>query len=187
MCRCRPSRIAVLAFLLVVLVRLGFTQEVHERTIRLHPQQGEAITIGTLQLTPDGDDYAFQVSLAEQLFSDQFLSMRPFKCLEGPEEMLCHLPYTYENTRRITSEDLVDLEYDLLFIRKSPTDYGINAWNGLYYQLRWVGDDIEGELYEVDLNVLAAPPAPGNRRPIDPSDLSEADPDSHWLPQITIR
>jgi len=158
-----------------------------EMTLRLLPVEGDALEMGTLSLMPDGDGYRFRLTWDESKFENHFLSMRPFRCLEGAEQMLCHLPYPYDNDRRVGNADLTDLEYDLLFIRKSPTEYGIDPWNGVYYRLRWVDGDIEGELMEVDMNVLAAPPPPGVRRPITPDQLHPADPDNHWLPELSIR
>lgn len=160
-------------------------------TISLLPQEGEPIAIGNLHLTPETNGFSFQVELTEDLFSDHFLSMRPFRCLEGnPKYMLCYLDYPYQNNRQINQQDLTDLEYDLLFIRKYPSEFGIDAWNGSYYRLQWSNDEemvISGAMHEVDLNLLAVPPEAGNTRPIGEYDLTPADPASHWLPGIVIR
>jgi hypothetical protein len=158
----------------------------HNLNIQLQSDSGEAIAIGTLFLSPLEDGYRFRVEWDENRFTDQFLSMRPFQCLQGAQGMLCHLPYPYDNPRRITRDDLTDLEYDLLFIRKSTSEYGIDPWNGIYYRLRWVDDHIEGTLFETNLDVLAAPPEPGVMRPIEADMLYEADPEAHWLPTLMI-
>jgi hypothetical protein len=157
-----------------------------ELTIRLHPEQGEPIELGRVMLTPEGDGYRFQVRLDESRFEDQFLSMRPFKCLPHPAQVICHLPYPYENQRLVTAADLTDLEYDLLFLHKTPEEYGINAWNGLYFALRMTADGFEGELRETDLNVLASPPEDGDLRPIKRAELYPAS-DRHWPRRISIR
>lgn len=39
--------------------------------------------------------------------------------------------YPYELKQTITTENFTDLEYQLLFIWKSPKDFGIDAWNGV--------------------------------------------------------
>nr|MDJ0640618.1 hypothetical protein [Paracoccaceae bacterium] len=116
---------------------------------------------------------------------DHFLSMRPFKCLEGPEKHWCHVPYPYE-IRRDLSADLTDLEYDFLFLWKAATDYGIDTWNGVYYRLEADGAGFAGTLHELDLGQLAVPPAAGELRPIAEKDLHEADPESHWLPRLIV-
>lgn len=163
------------------------TETVAPLTLRLHPVEGEALELGTVSLTPEGDGRRFRVDWDERMFENHFLSMRPFQCLQRGEHMLCHLPYPYENPRLIEGDDLTDLEYDLLFIRKAPDEYGIDPWNGVYYRLHWNGETIEGELMEVDMNLLASPPPPGVRRPITAEDLHPADPDNHWLPRLSIR
>ena len=142
--------------------------------------------IGTVTLRADGDGYRFEVVLDDAQFDDHFLSMRPFKCLEHARYLLCHLPYPYENRRRIAADDLADLEYDLLFIRKAPSEYGINPYNGLYYRLELDGDAIRGTLHETDLDVLAAPPEAGNLRPIEVDALYEAEPEAHPYPTLLI-
>ena len=137
---------------------------------------------------------AYTLSLADEVFSDHFLSMRPFKCLTDPasqhaskSRMLCHLPYPYKNRRRLAEGDYVDLEYDLLFIARSDKEYGIDPWHGRYFRLRWHGNTLTGAMQEVDLNVLAAPPEAGNLRPITYDDLTPAEKsDSKWTPSLLI-
>ncbi len=123
----------------------------------------------------------------DAVFSDEFLSMRPFKCIHQNEQMLCHLVYPYEKLGYITQQDLTDLEYDLLFLHKSASEYGINAWNGLYYRLQLDTSGLTGSLREVDLNILAAPPEQGDLRPITADMLYEADPAQHLFPYIRIQ
>ncbi len=117
-------------------------------------------------LTSEGNGYRFQVDWNETRFANHFLSMRPFHCLEDVERMLFHLSYPYRNDRRLLGDDLTDLEYALLFIRKTADEYGIDPWNGVYYRLPWDGDGIRGELMEVDMNLLASPPPDGVLRPL---------------------
>jgi len=80
---------------------------------------------------------------------------------------------------------LTDLEYDLLFLHKTHQEYGIDAWNGLYFKLAVSGDGLTGELRETDLNVLQAPPEDGDLRPIDPNELYEPS-DKHWPRRVLI-
>ena len=100
-------------------------------------------------------------------FTDEFLSMRPFRCLAGAKRMWCHLEYPYGTRGRMTAGDLLDLEYALLFLWRPYDRPSIDAWNGLYFKLA-VGPDgaIAGELHEADFNVLAVPPGEPNARPI---------------------
>ncbi|MGB0682267.1 MAG: hypothetical protein ACPGOV_06145 [Magnetovibrionaceae bacterium] len=163
-----------------------------ERTITLSSPSGASLVIGTVSFMDEdggggeGETRSFKVQWAEEPFGDHFLSMRPFKCLEGEVQYLCHVPYPYETKRTISSDDLVDLEYAFLFIHKSPNEYGINMWNGLYWRMEQKGSGFSGRLYEVDMDILAAPPDDGSLRPITPDHLTEADPDAYWLPVLTI-
>lgn len=128
---------------------------------------------------------SYSVDMKSEPFTDQFLSMRPFKCIEGPEKMWCHIPYPYEIARD-ASVELTDLEYDFLFVWKGAGEYGIDMWNGVYYQLEDTGGAIRGTLHEMNMDVLSVPPDAGEMRPIRETDLEPGEPDSHWLPVMII-
>ena len=153
------------------------------RTIRLHPAEGDAIALGTLSTGPDG---TFSIDWEDNLFADHFLSMRPFKCLEGPEKLWCRAPYPYDNPRRIEGDDTTDLEYDLIVVWKGAGEYGIDMWNGVHYVLSETDEGFEGVLHEVNLDLLASPPESAGDILIRDVDLEEGDQDSHWLPRLTI-
>lgn len=162
-----------------------------QHDILLVDQQGQETRIGQLTLTPTKEHmHEVKVSMDNSKFTDHFLSMRPFKCITGEAYQLCHLPYPYENKRIVSADELTDLEYDLLFIRRSPTDYGINPWFGVYYKMAWNDQGTipeTGTLHEVNLDLLASPPEAGNFRPIPEYELHEADASQHHWPQIKIR
>jgi hypothetical protein len=148
--------------------------------------KAETIAIGTIQFDGEGPSRTITATLNAELFRDHFLSMRPFKCLEG-EKFYCHLPYPYAWKGEVTETDLADLEYALLFVQKEPAAYGINLWHGVYYKLTLSTDGrISGTLHEVDMDVLASPPADGELRPITPDLLTRADPGGQWLPELII-
>lgn len=160
------------------------------RQIILHSAQGEQQVIGQLMLSPTTAGYNAEVVMDDQPYANHFLSMRPFKCLESEKQLLCHLPYPYKNEKQISHDNLIDLEYQLLFIRKAPNDYGINPWFGVYYKLQWQNPPqgpITGQLYETNMDILAAPPEDPDSKPITADELYEADAAEHWLPKITIR
>ena len=152
------------------------------RSVYLEDVDRARIKIAELNIEADG---IYQVSMAEAAFEDHFLSMRPFKCLEGPTKNWCYVPYPYE-IRRNVSEDLTDLEYDFLFVWKGATEYGINMWNGVYYKISEENGQWIGILHEMDMDALSAPPPAGELRPLTEKDLHPSDPDSHWLPRIVI-
>jgi len=147
----------------------------------------DRVRIGTLAVEAFDEEGGFRVTLDEDAFGDYFLSMRPFRCITHRDKMLCHLPYPYENRRRLSREDLTDLEYDLLFIARSPTEYGIDPWNGRYFDLRWEGDRLVGDLFEMDLDILAAPPEDGSLRPLaDAERVPLGASESQWAPVLRI-
>ena len=131
---------------------------------------GDRVKLGDVELTRDGVGWNLQFSLAKASYSDQFLSMRPFKCLDG-DPMYCRLAYPYEKNNRVEADEWIDLEYEFLFIVRSPKDYGIDPFQGRYYVLREQHGKLVGEPKAVDLNILAAPPAAGVTYPITETEL----------------
>ena len=87
----------------------------------------------------------------------------------------------------ITKDDQSDLEYQLLFIRKTPSEFGIDAWNGLYYKLV-IEDDgsITGKLLEGDLNSLQSPPAEKYAKPVDLEEFIPGDKTRRLFPTLRI-
>ncbi len=167
----------------IALICLGNVAIADTRSVYLEPATGERIKIAEVAVADNRD---YRVTMADAPFQDHFLSMRPFRCLEGANKHWCHVPYPYEIARNI-GDDLTDLEYDFLFLWKGSTEYGINMWNGVYYKLE--PDDagrLVGVLHEMDMDLLSAPPDEGVLRPLKPGNLHESDPDSHWLPRMII-
>lgn len=164
---------AVLALAVVMTTVRAATPEGTPGThdVYLVDASGERTRVGTLDVEALDRDDGFAFRLDEAAFGDYFLSMRPFRCIARGEGMLCHLAYPYENRRRLSRDDLTDLEYDLLFVARSAKEYGIDPWNGRYWRLHWQEDAIIGTLHETDLNVLAAPPPSGDLRPLADADM----------------
>ena len=155
-------------------------------TITLQARENESVDIGQITFTAKGEAYSYELKLDEDQFEKQFLSMRPFDCMQKPKMMICHLPYPYQNNRFITADDMTDLEYELMFLHKYPGAYGIDAYNGIYYQMKMTDKGIEGLLHDVDMNELKVPPEEGNLRPITPDMLYEASPTKHWFMNVLI-
>jgi hypothetical protein len=156
--------------------------------ITLTGNADESFKIGSLvteALESGGTSYKIQWE--DGLFEDHFLSMRPFKCLPGGKKLWCHTPYPYEIRRHLSNDDFTDLEYDLIFVWKPEGEYGINLWNGVYYQLETTDFGWQGTMYEYDLGILGIPPDTGELRPILEKDLHEASTEDHLLPFIEIR
>ncbi len=146
--------------------------------------RSQSRNIARIDFTADG--MAYSVFMNETGFGDYFLSMRPFRCMTDQANMLCHLPYPYTLERRIRRNDLTALEHEFLFIRRKPTDYGIDPWNGLYYRIEKKGDEYHGLAHEVDLNILAAPPD-DDSLPLLEAEMEAGKVDKLWLPRLVIR
>lgn len=164
-------------------------EKIISRTVTLKSGAADSIDIASIQLSKQQDgSYIYTLDMDQSKFTNHFLSMRPFKCFQGAKQMLCYLPYPYAKTHSFGVSDLQDLEYDLLFIHRKSTDYGIDPWNGIYYKLSLQKDaKLTGVLKEVDLDILATPPEEGVIRPISKQDLNDADPDSHSYPYLVIQ
>lgn len=149
---------------------------------------GGQIRIADLITRGSEPNIDYEMTLNAEVFGDYFLSMRPFRCLSYEGRMFCYLPYPYENRHSISATSLTDLEYDLLFIARTPTEYGIDPWNGRYFRLRWEGENIVGEIHETDLNVLAAPPEDGSLRPLANAEIVPiAATAKQWTPKLLIK
>ena len=184
-----PRVLSVTAVLLAAVAAAPLAAEPAVLTIRLEDTHGAGIDIGRLTLVPAAtgrDQQAFRVTLDAPQFVDKFLSMRPFRCLDTAGRWLCHLPYPYPKADTLGADDLRNLEYDLLFVEKTPEEYGIDAWNGRYFRLVRTAEGFTGELHEVDLNVLAAPPEDGVRYPVSVDMLHPADPAAHHIVRVRI-
>ena len=157
-----------------------------EKQIKLVEFSGKEHVVGSIQFTKAGSGSSYAISWKDETFEEHFLSMRPFKCFEGSTKFWCRVPYPYEIKKTVSAEDLTDLEYDLMFIWKGATEYGINMWNGVYYQIEIQENKLVGSLNEIDMDKLSAPPETGNLRPIEEYDLEPGEPESHWLPKLII-
>ena len=155
------------------------------RVFLQNSDQTVSLDIARIEMKQQGDGFDYRVYMDEKRFADYFLNMRPFKCMTDKVNMLCHLAYPYSIERRITNTDFSALEHDFLFIRRKPTDYGIDPWNGLYYRIHKKGNEYLGQAHEVDLNILAVPP--DNPLPLKDAELHEIDEGQLWLPRLLIR
>ncbi|MCG8324923.1 MAG: hypothetical protein MI673_05355 [Thiotrichales bacterium] len=174
-------------FMLVVLpVVAEPALPVGSKTVYLLDQDERKTAIATIEFEASETGTKYRLVFSEDVFQQEFLSMRPFKCLHADSRMVCHMPYLYEKTGILTQNDMIDLEYDLLFLHKETEEYGINPWNGIYYVLTASGESISGELHEVDLNVLVAPPPAGELRPVTRDMLHKSNPSMHIYPELLI-
>lgn len=155
-----------------------------EKGVWLSNAAGERVRIGTVHFTATaGGRTAFRFRLDETRFGEYFLAMRPFRCLAGPVQHLCHFPFGGEN--EISPADLTPLEYRLIFLHKKPGTLHLESRNGLLWRLRPEGERLVGRLYDADLDPIIVPQG-DMRRPVTDAHLQEANEASHWLPRLVI-
>lgn len=158
----------------------------HYQVYLQNADRSQSLPIARLTVKAEKAGYRYSVSMHEKAFGDYFLSMRPFKCTSDVTNMLCHLAYPYELDRSFSDEHVMALEYDFLFIKRKPTDYGIDPWHGLYYRLEKQGDSYIGVAHDVDLNVLAVPPESATF-PIQYEEVHETDLEALWMPYLLVK
>lgn len=178
--------LAILLAAVFLLVAESARAERFDVLLQSHNAQ-VSLPIATLEISDEGGAQTYRLEMKEARFGDYFLNMRPFRCMTDQVDMLCHLAYPYAIERKVTPGDLSALEHDFLFIRRKPTDYGIDPWNGLYYRIEKKGDEYRGVAHEVDLNILAVPPERDYPLPLVDAELHETDPAKLWLPYLLIR
>ena len=150
---------------------------------------GGETAIGSVRFAVNDDGSALiDVVVEGENFSDHFLNMYPFKCLADAPEWFCYLPYPYELDNTVGPDDLTDLEYQLLFVRKAASEFGIDTWNGVYYKLSPLAEGgFEGALFDGDLTVLQAPPDDPDTRPLDLTEFFDDEAARRRFPRLLIR
>lgn len=129
-----------------------------EKRLVLHARTGEDFPIGTVAFKPRADgSQDFEVRIDPEATTTYFLSMRNFRCVEG-EEITCHVPYPYPIGGGVTLDDLTWLEHGLLFLTKSPGEFGAKFENGLYFRLERTGSGLRGIPQGIDLEYIGSPP-----------------------------
>ena len=156
------------------------------KKIYLVSSGGELTHIANVAFELQDNKIKYSVTLVDKPFDDHFLSMRPFKCIKGKIQVMCYVPYPYEKSGFISHDNLTELSYDLLFLHKSPAEYGINLWNGVFYQLKKEADRIVGLVYEVDMNTIASPPETDGL-PFTEDLVFEADLSNYVYPRLLIQ
>lgn len=158
-----------------------------ERTISLVDKQGNRVKVGTVTITPANEGEKFKVTMDYGKFDEYFLNMSPFKCIPGVQ-IVCHLVYPYKTHNMLKGDDLMDLEYQLMFLKKHKSEYGIKYYDGVYYRLKRQADgSIKGTVHETDMNALAVPPDDKYARLVGGDDLVEGQPSDHRFPIMEIK
>ena len=157
------------------------------KSITATTRDNQRITLGSVRFEPQGDGtVSFSVTLEPARFTDHFLSMKEFKCLDGPGEVVCHVPYPHAQPGTITPGDLAWLEHNLLFLYQLPTDFGAKLWNGLYFQLEPTEQGLRGRPQAIDLNYISAPSDTPEQPPYQAEQRDEITPGVRWIQSLTI-
>ncbi|MFC3692407.1 hypothetical protein [Chenggangzhangella methanolivorans] len=156
------------------------------KNVTLETSDGDTVAVGSITFSKAAEGATFAVAMDQGRFKDFFLSMREFKCLEG-KEILCHVPYPYANPRTVAADKLGWLEASLIFMFKTPAQFGATLANGLVYELKDESEALVGTPRLVDLNEIAAPPDDASRPPFPPDDRLDVEPGSRWGARLVIR
>jgi hypothetical protein len=157
-----------------------------DKDIVLHTRDSKTIVIGTVHFTPQGDGAAFRIVFDDKKFTQYFLSMREFKCVEG-EEVFCHVPYPYPNPDKVSAKDLSWLEHALLFFYKRPQDYGAKMSHGLIYTFKLTPNGLVGTPQSIDLDEIAVPPDDKSVAFFSGDHRYDIPPHDRWVESVTIR
>ncbi len=148
----------------------------------------QLIPIGTVDFKPQPDgNTGFTLHMDHARFTDHFLSMKEFKCLEGADEVMCHVPYPYKNPAVVSASSFAWLEHSLLFLFKQPRDFGAKLWNGLYYRLERDEAGLVGTPQAVDLNLISAPPEDLSTPPYNAALRDDVPTGARWIERLLIR
>jgi hypothetical protein len=157
------------------------------KTLTAVMADGRRIQIGSVLFTPtEGGKAGFRLTLKPEAFSDHFLSMREFKCLPGGPEISCHVPYPYRHPATVGPGDVAWLEHSLLFLYKTPAEFGAKLWNGVMYEMRLQGAALVGTPKAVDLNEISAPPNPLSVPPFGSARRHDLPAEARWLRRLVI-
>lgn len=158
-----------------------------QKTITAHSRDQQHTVIGHVNFVPQADgSAAFEVTMDHAKFTDYFLSMKEFKCLSSATEVTCHVPYPYAQPGKITPQDLTWLEHNLLFIFKTPAEFGAKLWNGVYFKLAFTDLGLRGTPMAIDLNLISAPPTDLTMPTYGPDARTLFTEGARWIEAITI-
>ncbi|MFN4329899.1 MAG: hypothetical protein ACK4FF_13585 [Limnobacter sp.] len=158
------------------------------RAVNALTRDGHEIPLGTVDFKPVAKGRSeFKLNLDIHAFTDYFLSMREFKCLTGPNEVACHVPYPYKNPSTVGPGNYTWLEHQLLFLTKSPGEFGAKLWNGVYYEFKDENGMLVGRPRAIDLNDISAPPTDLTDPPLKPANRHDMKASDRWIQELRIR
>jgi hypothetical protein len=182
------TKFLTLLFLLVLAPLASAWELSGIKSVSALTRDQQIIPLGTVEFKPLANgSSSFKLTMDHARFTDHFLSMKEFKCLEAPEEVVCHVPYPYKNPAVVADKDYAWLEHHLLFLFKQPRDFGAKLWNGLYYRLERDEAGLIGIPQAVDLNLISAPPDDLTTPPYGVAQRDDIAAGSRWISRLLIR
>lgn len=97
---------------------------------------------------------------------------------------MCPTPYPQPGT--VGANDYAWLEHALLFMFKTPAEFGAKLWNGVYFRLKLTDRGLDGTPQAVDLNHISAPPVKPGVPPFRPALRDDIAPGARWFGRLTI-
>jgi hypothetical protein len=157
------------------------------KTLTAHTRDGQHIVLGSVRFDPPtGATVPFVVTLDPTRFTDFFLSMKEFKCVDGRVEVVCHVPYPYPQPRTVTATQLAWLEHSLMFMFKLPNEFGAKLWNGLYFRFERTPTGLLGRAQSIDLNRISAPSATPDEPPFRAALRDDIAAGARWIDTLSI-
>lgn len=151
--------LAAIASLLLLALPAQAWKMTGTKIIKLHGCDGQVVLIGSIEFVPKGDKIAFALTMDPPQLKVYFLSMCDFKCLDGVDETLCHVPCPYDYPAMVCGTDFTWIKHSLLFLFKAPKDFGVKWCNGVNYHLTLTDQGMMGLPQAIDLNEISAPHA----------------------------
>lgn len=157
------------------------------KTLTALTADGTRLRLGAVEFVPGADGATtFKLALDAGPFTDHFLSMREFKCVPGPTELSCHVPYPYAQPASVKPGQYAWLEHSLLFFYKQPSEFGARLWNGIYFEFRQTETGLVGTPKAIDLNLIGAPPANLAVPPYKPALRDDMPAQARWIRSLLI-
>lgn len=157
-----------------------------EKQLVLHARDGKTFEIGRVKFTGRADGAAdFEILVDPEKTTTYFLSMRNFRCVEG-DEVVCHVPYPYPFGGPVAADRLDWLEHGLLFLTKSPQEFGAKFENGLYFRLELTPTGLRGTPQGINLDYIAFPPDDPSVPPYSQVDKYDEPEGENYIAFLTI-
>ena len=156
----------------------------HQNALRCTPARPDA-DIGTVEFRARGDRYRFTLNLDHARFTDHFLSMKEFKCLESPVESSATCPTLSQPGHGQRGRPGVAGAFAAVPLQ-GPEGFRRTLVERplLPHDTHRCGHRRHPEA--IDLNLISAPPSDPSIPPYGINERGEIAPDSRWFNGLSI-